>query len=78
MQRINITLPDDLTKDLRRIIPSRSRSKFIAQALSEKLSKKKKNKKFKKEWIKKLKANYEYYKKIGKEWEATEVEGWPD
>lgn len=39
-QRINITLPNNLVRDLRRIIPARSRSKFIASAVSEKLSKK--------------------------------------
>ncbi len=78
MQRINITLPDDLTKDFRKEIPARSRSKFIAEAVEEKLIQKKKKSISKKELIKNLKANYDYYKKVAKEWEATEVEGWPD
>lgn len=39
-QRINITLPNDLARDLRRNIPVRSRSKFIARAIEERLSKK--------------------------------------
>ncbi|KKR80853.1 MAG: hypothetical protein UU73_C0002G0162 [Candidatus Daviesbacteria bacterium GW2011_GWA1_41_61] len=39
-QRINITLPNDLARDLRKLIPTRSRSKFIASAIEEKLSKK--------------------------------------
>ncbi len=78
MQRINITLPDELTRDLRRTIPARSRSKFIAEALSEKLMQKKKKRMSKKELMQTLKANYDYYKKVAKEWEATEVEGWPD
>ncbi len=64
MQRINIILPDDLARDLRSSIPSMKRSKFIAEALKDKLSKKKN---LKKEWIKNLRANYEYYKKIGEE-----------
>lgn len=39
-QRINITLPNDLARDFRRSIPARSRSKFIASAIEERLSKK--------------------------------------
>ena len=74
MQRINITLPDDLARDLRRTIPTRSRSKFIAEALKEKIKKKRL---FKDKWIKHLKVNKEFYKKIAQEWKATEVEGWP-
>lgn len=38
-QRLNITLPSDLAFDLRRSIPNRSRSKFIAEALRDKLIK---------------------------------------
>ncbi|MBI2593016.1 hypothetical protein HYW44_00010 [Candidatus Daviesbacteria bacterium] len=60
--RINITLPNDFAKDLRRTIPARKRSKFIYETLKEKLNKRKKM--TKKEWIKALKANYEYDKKI--------------
>jgi len=74
-QRINITLPNDLAQDLRKTIPARSRSKFISEALKEKLAKKKN---FKKEWTESLKANQEFYKKVTKQWKATEVEGWPD
>ncbi len=74
-QRINITLPNDLAQDLRKTIPTRSRSKFISEALKEKLAKKRN---FKKEWENSLKANYQYDKMIMEEWSATEVEGWPD
>lgn len=74
-QRINITLPNDLARDLRRTIPARSRSRFISEALKEKLAKKRN---FKKEWIESLKANYQFDKKVMEEWSATEVEGWPD
>lgn len=52
-QRINITLPIGLARDLRKTIPARSRSNFIAQALEERL-KRKKN--LRKELIKSLKA----------------------
>lgn len=64
-QRINITLPNDLARDLRKTIPARSRSKFISEALKERLNKKKKF--TNKEWVKGLKVNFEYYKKVGKE-----------
>jgi metal-responsive CopG/Arc/MetJ family transcriptional regulator len=52
-QRINITLPIDLARDLRKTIPARSRSNFIAQALEDRL-KRKKN--LKKELLRSLKA----------------------
>lgn len=66
-QRLNITFPYELNRDLRRAIPDKKRSKFIAEAVSEKLAQKKKNKDLKKELIRSLKANYEYYKKVGTE-----------
>ncbi len=71
-QRINITLPNDLARDLRTVIPNRQRSKFIAGAVKEKLSKKKN---FKKEWIKSLKANRKFYEKVSKEWDSTVADG---
>ena len=74
-QRINITLPSDLARDLRRTVPDGSRSKFIASALEEKL-KRKKN--LKKDLIKSLKVNAEFYKKEFEDWKAIEVENWPD
>lgn len=39
-QRINITLPNDLARDFRSSVPIRSRSKFIASAIEERLGKK--------------------------------------
>lgn len=71
-QRINITLPDDLIIDLRRIIPARKRSRFIADAVKDKLSKKIS---LKKELIKSLKANAELYQKEAKIWDATLADG---
>ncbi len=64
MQRINITLPEDLAKEFRKNIPDRSRSKFIAEALKDRLNKKRN---LKKVWVKALRANREYYSKIAKE-----------
>lgn len=63
-QRINITLPADLIRDLRRIVPEGKRSRFLADALEEKIIKRKN---LKKDLAKSLRANYEYYKKVGKE-----------
>lgn len=74
-QRINITLPNDLARDLRRTVPEGKRSGFIAKALSGELRRKKN---LKKELIRSLKANYEFDKAVMKEWSATEVEGWPE
>lgn len=75
IQRINITLPFDLAQDLRKTIPARSRSNFIAQALEEKL-KRKKN--LKKDLIRSLKASRKLYEQVQKDWAPIEVEGWPD
>lgn len=38
VSRFNITLPNSLAKDLKEIIPSRERSKIIAEALREKIA----------------------------------------
>ena len=62
-QRINITLQNDLIRDLRMSIPPRGRSRFIAEALEERLSKKRN---MKKECVKALKANREFNRKIAK------------
>ncbi|MBI4036220.1 hypothetical protein HY383_04685 [Candidatus Daviesbacteria bacterium] len=73
-QRLNITLPYELARDLKRAIPAKKRSKFIANAVREKLPKRN----LKKELIKSLKINRDFYKKIAEEWKATEIEGWPN
>ena len=71
MQRINITLPDELARDFRRTVPARKRSSFIAQAIKKDLPKKD----LKKELIKSLKANYKFYEAEGKIWDATIADG---
>lgn len=73
-QRLNITLPYELARDFRRVIPASKRSQFIAEAVQEKLPKKN----LKKELINSLKANRDFYRKVAEEWKATEVERWPD
>lgn len=62
-QRLNITLPYELARDFKRAIPAKKRSKFIAEAVREKLPKRN----LKKELIKSLKANKEFYRKVAKE-----------
>lgn len=73
-QRLNITLPYELARDLKRAIPAKKRSKFIANAVREKLPKRN----LKKELIKSLKINRDFYRKVAEEWKATEIEGWPN
>lgn len=62
-QRLNITLPYELARDFKRTIPAKKRSKFIAEALRGKLPKRN----LKKELIKSLKVNQEFYSKVAKE-----------
>lgn len=71
MQRINIILPDQLARDLRRTIPSRSRSKFIASVLEDKL-KRKKN--LKRDLIRSLKANRKFYEQIQNDFKYVDAE----
>lgn len=73
-QRLNITMPIGIVKNLRRIIPARKRSKFIAQAVDEKLMHKRN---LEKELVKSLKANKKIYDQIYEDWKHIEVQGWP-
>ena len=71
MQRINITLPDELARDFRRYIPTRKRSSFIAEAVKAKLPKRN----LKKELVISLKANSKLYKQEAKIWDVTVGDG---
>lgn len=71
MQRINITLPDELARDFRKYIPARERSKFIAEKIRNSIPKKN----LKKELIKSLKANHKLYEEEAKIWDATIADG---
>lgn len=73
--RINITLPSEIVRDLRRSIPLRKRSKFIAETLRENLAKKIS---IKQELIKSLKANYAFDKKEAEAWSILGTKGWPE
>lgn len=70
VQRLNITLPYELARDLKRSIPNGKRSQFIAKAVKEKLPKKN----LKKELIKSLKANRGFYRKVAEEWKYVDAE----
>ena len=74
-QRINITLPGDLAKQFQNSIPQGQRSKFIADAVEKKLKEEDHQKVSLEE---SLKINYEFDKKVAKDWEIAELEGWPD
>lgn len=72
MKRLNITLPEELTREIENIS---NKSRFIAEALKEKLTR------IKKEKLNKLlaegyKATKEEDKKINEEWENVALEGW--
>lgn len=72
MKRLNITLPEELGQDLE-TIPNKSR--FITEALKEKLEREKK-KKLDELLIEGYKATKEEDKKLNKEWEKITLEGW--
>lgn len=74
IQRINITLPETLLKELSFSVPTGKRSEFIAEAVSEKLGKKKNIQRNLKE---SLAMNSNFYAQVAKEWEATEISDWP-
>lgn len=71
MQRINITFPDELVRDLKRSVPSGKRSQFIAKAVKEKLPKRD----LKKELIKSFKANRKLYEEEAEIWDTIVADG---
>lgn len=72
MKRLNITLPEDLVKELENI-PNKSR--FIAEALRERLEKIKRQK-LDELLIKGYKSTYKEDFEINKDWESITLEGW--
>lgn len=72
MERLNITIPEDLSKQLE---PIRNKSRFISEVLKEKFEIEKKR-----ELDKLLVEGYQFTKKedkkINKEWEEITLEGW--
>jgi len=73
--RTNITLPKTVFKQLQIAVPQGQRSKFISDAIVEKLGKAKTQD----EALElSLKANVVFYKKEAKNWEIIETERWPE
>lgn len=62
-QRLNITLPYELARDFKRAVPVTKRSKFFADAIKERIPKRN----LKKELIRSLKINKDFYEKVAKE-----------
>jgi len=72
MKRLNITLPEELCKELE-TVPNKS--SLIAEALKEKMERERK-KKLDELLIEGYKAAKAEDKKLNKEWEKITLEGW--
>lgn len=73
--RTNITLPQALINRLHMSVPQGQRSKFIAQAVTEKLGREK----TKEDALKiSLQANAAIYKREAVIWNNTQIESWPE
>jgi metal-responsive CopG/Arc/MetJ family transcriptional regulator len=72
MVRLNITLPDDLVKQLKQ---EKNKSRFIAEALREKINREKR-----KETERLMKEGYSESsredQKLNSDWEKTSLEEW--
>ena len=77
MVRLNVTLPEDLVRQLDNLVGRRKKSKFIAEILREKFEK------IKEEELQKLleegyKARRQESLSTGKEFESADLEGWDE
>ena len=72
MIRLNITMPEDLVEELKKV---ENKSQFISQALREKISKIKKQK-IEKLLIEGYSQAAKKDKKIIKDWDSTLNDGW--
>ena len=71
-QRLNITLPYDLARDFRRVIPATKRSKFIAEAVKEKLTRTDLKKQLRKSAL----AQIDIIKEIREDFKYVDAEAW--
>lgn len=74
MKRLNITLPERVAEAVE---VCQNKSKFIAEAIIEKIEKDKKEK-LDTLLIEGYKNEYSLDKKINQDWEYVTLEGWPD
>jgi len=72
MKRLNITLPEDLIEEIKDLS---NKSRFIADALKEKLERIKREE-LDRRLIEGYRATKEEDKKINEEWEKITLEGW--
>ena len=73
MKRLNITLPERVAEAIESY---HNKSKFISEAIVEKIQKDKKQK-LETLLIEGYKSELREDKKINKDWEAATLEGWP-
>lgn len=74
MKRLNITLPERVAEAIE---VYQNKSKFITEAIIEKIEKDKKEK-LDTLLIEGYKNEYSLDKKINQDWEYVTLEGWPD
>lgn len=77
MVRMNITIPEDLARQLDQLVDSRKKSRFIAETLKERVKKIEKDK-----LQKMLEEGYKRRKEeslsISRDFESIDLEGWDD
>jgi metal-responsive CopG/Arc/MetJ family transcriptional regulator len=74
MKRLNITLPEKVAEA---IATYENKSRFIADAIIEKIEKDKKEK-LDILLVEGYKSEYSADKKVNSDWEAATLEGWPE
>jgi len=74
MKRLNITIPERVAEAIE---VYENKSKFITEAIIEKIGKDKKEK-LDRLLIEGYKNEYGADKEINKKWEGATIEGWPD
>ena len=74
MKRLNITLPERVAEA---IAPYENKSRFIADAIIEKIEKDKKDK-LDTLLVEGYKSECSADEKVNNEWEAATLEGWPE
>ena len=75
--RMNITIPEDLAHKLNRLIGSRNKSQFIAEALKERIEKIQ-YKEIQKAFEEGYKVRKQESHSIAKEFESIDLEGWDE
>jgi metal-responsive CopG/Arc/MetJ family transcriptional regulator len=77
MVRMNITIPEDLARQLDQLVDSRKKSRFIAETLKERVKKIEKDK-----LQKMLEEGYKRRKKeslsISRDFESIDLKGWDE